>query len=186
MLKSIQKKKLSHFFNVLDYKKNGHLREDDFTGIGENTCFYLSIPHSSKDYDNIIERSKDLYKQLIKGLNKTYGDTITMDEWLNYFDHEIIAVRNVSLLQEYVQITVKYIFDLYDQNHDNLLSVEEYADMFSIYGIDITYSAKSFLQLDKNHDYGISKQELTNAVKEFFVSPNPEAGGNWIFGNWEV
>jgi len=186
MLKPIQEKKLTHFYNILDYNKNGILQQDDFTGIGENICLNLSIQPSNKEYDYLINKSEGLYKQLINDLGRSYGDAINMYDWLAYFDKEVITAKNASLLRDYVQITVQYVFDLYDQNNDGLLSIEEYADMFTIYGIDITYSAKSFTRLDRNHDDGISKAELSNAVKEFFISENPKEGGNWIFGNWET
>ena len=185
MLKPVQEKKLSHFFDILDHTKNGKLEEDDFIGIGKDICINLSIDPLSKEYDYIINKSKVLYEQLINDLGRTYGDAIELNDWLTYFDREIITARNVSLLKNYISLTVKYVFDMYDQNGDGLLSIDEFTDMFTTYGIDIKYSAKSFIRLDRNHDEVISKMELVNAVKEFFVSSDPKANGNWIFGNWE-
>jgi Ca2+-binding EF-hand superfamily protein len=185
MLKPVQHKKLTHFFNILDNNKNGKLQEDDFIGIGENICINLSIRPTSPDHEYLIKKSKGLYLQLISDLNLKPGDPILVEQWLKYFDEEVITARNVTLLKNYIQMTVKYVFDLYDQNHDGLITVEEFTDMFTIYGIDVKYSARSFIRLDENKDEVISKEELVNAVKDFFVSSDPEKNGNWIFGNWE-
>ncbi len=185
MLKPIQEKKLTHFFNILDNNKNGRLQQDDFEGIGENICINLSITHGSDDHKYIMERSQELYNYLINDLHKQPGEPILLEDWLTYFDMEIISARNVELLKKLIQITVRYVFDLYDQNKDGLIEIEEYTDMFTIYGIDVKYSAKSFVMLDSNHDEVISKKELIQAVKDFFVSSKPDTPGNWIFGNWE-
>ncbi len=185
MLKPAQEKKLTHYFNILDHNKNGELQEDDFVGIGEDICINLNVSPNSEEYSSIVNRSRGLYFRLLKDIGKKAGESIILNDWLTWFDREIITAKNVELLKTYILMTVKYVFDLYDQNDDGLLTIEEYADMFTIYGIDIKFSAKSFTRLDRNHDEVISKDELLNAVKEFFVSSDPEAGGNWIFGNWE-
>ncbi len=185
MLKPVQEKKLTHFFNILDHNKNGKLEENDFEGIGVNICINLAISPNAKEYDYLVTKSKDLYYQLIKDLGKQSGESIVLEEWLNYFDEEIISAKNVTLLKNYIQITVRYVFDLYDQDHDGLITVEEFVDMFTIYGLDSKYTAKSFIRLDANHDEVISKSELIQAVKDFFVSSDPEADGNWIFGKWD-
>lgn len=184
MLKPVQEKKLTHFFNILDNNKNGQLQQDDFEGIGENICINLAIENGTEKHQYIMKRSQELYNYLIEDLHKESGDPITLQDWLTYFDQEIITARNVELLKKLIQITVRYVFDLYDQNKDGLIEIEEYADMFTIYNIDVKYSAKSFVKLDSNHDEVISKNELVKAVKDFFVSSKEDTPGNWIFGNW--
>ncbi len=184
MLKPVQEKKLTHFFNILDNNKNGRLQQDDFEGIGENININLAIPQGTDDYNYVMEKSQELYRYLIDGLGKQPGDAIELNDWLTYFDQEIISAKNVELLKKLIQITVKHVFDLYDQNKDGMIELDEYLDMFTIYRIDVKYSAKSFTLLDKNQDEVISKKELVEAVKDFFVSSKEDTPGNWIFGNW--
>jgi len=75
--------------------------------------------------------------------------------------------------------------DLFDDNHDGYISTDEYVDMFVVYGIDIKYSAKSFIKLDINRDDRLSRNELLHAFETFLLSNEPNQPGNWIFGNWE-
>lgn len=183
-MKEIRKQKLTHYFKILDHNKNGVLQEDDFIGIGENVCINLGISLSSNEYHHFVERSKEMFGIFLKGLNKSSTDSITLDEWLTYFDEQVFKAKNVDLIKRYIALTVKYVFDLYDQNDDGLITVDEFVDMWTIYGIQVKYSAKSFNKLDFNHDGVISKNELVVAVKDFFISDDPEARGNWIFGDY--
>ena len=185
MANLILRKKLVHFFNILDNNKNGSLNIDDFTQIGKNVCLNLSIKTSDNRYKQLISQSEELYRVFVKDLGKSVGDEISISDWLTYFENEVYSSRNLEMIKRLIQVTVKYVFELYDQNEDGQLNIEEYVDMFTIYGIDQRFSPKSFMKLDRNNDEVISKPELVNAVKEYFISTDPAARGNWIFGNWE-
>ncbi len=185
MLTKVQYQKLSHFFNVLDHNRNGMLQEDDFVGVAENLCTDIGVSLGSKEYYRHLAISKKLFSIFLENVS-VEGDTITKEDWINYFENKVLGANDFHILNFYIKLTTKYIFDLFDQNLDGRISIDEYLDMFTIYRIDVKYSAKSFLRLDANRDEFISKQELVNAVFDFFVSDDPEADGNWIFGNWET
>ncbi len=185
MLTKIQVDKLTHFFNILDHNGNGVLQEDDFKGVGENICITSDIEYGSDQYYKVIYKSKKLFLQFLKDLGKDNHE-ITLQDWITFFDEGVISNKDLGKLKFYIKLTVKYIFDLFDQNGDGRISIDEYLDMFTSYRIDVKFSAKSFLRLDTNRDEFISKEELLNAVFEFFISDDPDADGNWIFGNWNT
>jgi Ca2+-binding EF-hand superfamily protein len=184
MLTQLQSQKLRHFFNILDYNKNGVLQQEDFDRLGINLCDNLEIEKGTEEYEKVIQKSRRLFFQLLKDLNKTSGADISSSEWIRLFDR-IIDQQDMEKLKYYIKLTTIYIFDLFDQDKNGILSLDEFVDMFTIYHIDVSFSAKSFLKLDTNHDDCISKVELFNAVTDFFISDDPDASGNWIFGNWD-
>lgn len=185
MLTQLQSQKLRHFFNILDYNKNHVLQKQDFDRVGVNLCLTLGIEEGTDDFNKVIQKSRRLYFQLLKDLDKPDNSDITIDEWIVLFD-QIIGEQDMEKLKYYIKLTTIYIFELFDQDKNGILSLDEYVDMFTIYHIDVKYNAKSFLKLDTNNDDCISKVELFNAVTDFFISDDPDAGGNWIFGNWEA
>ena len=185
MLTSLQSQKLRHFFNILDQGKNGVLQKNDFDRVGVDLCMSLGISEGSEDYNNVILRSRRLYFQVLKDLEKSPNADISMEEWIQLFD-QIIDQQDMEKLKYYIKLTTIYIFDLFDMDKNGIISLDEYVDMFTIYHIDVKYSAKSFLRLDTNNDDCISKVELFNAVTDFFISDDQEAAGNWIFGNWNT
>lgn len=185
MLTQLQSQKLRHFYNILDYNKNGVLQVEDFDRVGINLCLSLDIKEETDEYTKVIQKSRRLFYQVLKDLNKTASAEITIDEWIKLFD-QIIGQQDMEKLKYYIKLTTIYIFDLFDMDKNGIISLDEYVDMFTLYHIDVKYSAKSFLNLDTNHDDCISKVELFNAVTDFFISDDPDAAGNWIFGNWNT
>jgi hypothetical protein len=73
---------------------------------------------------------------------------------------------------------------MFDQNDDKYITKAEYKDMFRVYGIDMKYLDMGFNKLDFNGDGQISKTELVQGFSDFFLSSDPDAPGNWIFGDW--
>ena len=76
------------------------------------------------------------------------------------------------------------MFSLFDQDEDGYIDKKEYLDMFKAYGLYSANAMRAFDLLDLNSDEKISKQELIKAFSDFFLSSDPEAPGNWIFGDW--
>lgn len=185
MLSEIQRKKLIHYFNILDHNHNGILQEEDFTGVAENTCLILGIGLESEEHLMLKKRAQRIFQRFLQDINETKNNTIAKEEWLVYFEEKVFQGENFNTLRDYITFTTKFIFDLFDQDKDGYISLDEYIDMFTIYNIDVKYSAKSFLRLDSNGDEQLSKVELYNAVTDFFISTDGEADGNWIFGNWD-
>ena len=73
---------------------------------------------------------------------------------------------------------------MFDENNDGYLSLKEYLDIFMSFRLEVRYSAKAFTKLDKNRDDQISREELGDAVREFFRGDDENANENWLFGSW--
>ena len=64
MLTPLQIKKLSHFFNVLDFDKNGSIEEDDFEAIGENLAIIRDIDMDTPEYEVVMGMTKGIWDKL--------------------------------------------------------------------------------------------------------------------------
>lgn len=185
MLSEFQKNKLLHFFDLLDSHKNGYLQIDDFSEITERLRMGIGYEAGGKKHAFLAERSAKVFHTLLNAIQHTDPQSITRNEWLAFLGKEIIAKNNPDVLEEFSSFIIGFIFDLFDENHDGYISAEEYADMFVVYGIDIKYSAKAFMNLDLNKDDRLSRRELLHAFEVFLTSDDPKQPGNWIFGNWQ-
>lgn len=185
MISDFQKRKLTHFFYLLDVNKNDYLQLEDFSIISDNLIFNLDYEEGSKEHKFIADKSVAMFYRFSADISGT-GKNITLKEWLDFFDQKIIAQRDKELLEEYVELIIGFLFDLFDANHDGYISIEEYTDIFMAYGIDIKYAAKAFVNLDINQDDRLSKSEILYAVETFLISNDPNERGNWIFGNWDI
>mgnify|MGYP006274069733 CR=1 FL=1 len=182
MLSDIQEKKLRHFFDVMDDNDNRVLQPDDFTSVASKISDILGHPKHSTHRLQLQVRSYRLFIQLLTDIGKEETN-ITLDEWLELFDR--ILHGKATFIKSYVYRTASYIFSMFDQNNDRYITKDEYQDMFKVYDIDMKYLDMGFRKLDFNDDGQISKTELISGFSDFFLSSDPEAPGNWIFGDYQ-
>jgi Ca2+-binding EF-hand superfamily protein len=184
MLSTLQTEKLTHFFNVLDHDSNGVLQIQDFENVGQNVCSTLCLRVDTPEYNAIIDKCRSMFHNLITTVAHDNQDFISTNSWLTYFDLEVIAANNMQTLNDFIDLTINNLFEIYDQNGDGEICLDEYIDMFTVYGINASETAKSFIKLDADGNDTISKEELQQAMRDFFVSDDPSAKGNWVFGMW--
>ncbi|REE02109.1 EF-hand domain-containing protein [Marinoscillum furvescens] len=185
MITEVQRKKLAHFFELLDSHKNGFLHVDDFSEIAERIRMGIGYEAGGEKHKFLAEKSTRFFHAFLNAIPHNGNQVITKEEWVNFVEEEIISKGNEEVLEEFKEFIIGFLFDLFDENHDGYISTDEFVDMFVVYGIDIKYSAKSFLKLDLNKDDKLSRNELLHAFEVFLLSDDPSQPGNWIFGNWE-
>jgi hypothetical protein len=71
---------------------------------------------------------------------------------------------------------------LWDRDHDGRLSIVEYVALNGCYGISEEAAHEAFRHLDPAGTGLLNTEEVTKRVREFFLSDDPEAPGNWIIG----
>ena len=184
MISEFQRKKLVYFFGLYDLNKNGYLQLEDFTDIAEKLCEKLEYKEGSKHHEFLVRKTVALFYRLLTDIPHAEESKIYIDGWLKFFDKEIISKGREENLEEYIELIIGYLFDLFDENHDGYISLDEYKQVFEIYGIDLSYVDKAFENLDLNKDERLSRYELIRSVETFLISDDPEDRGNWIFGNW--
>lgn len=184
MMTPLQKQKVSHYFNVLDFDKNGVLERDDFINIGENLCVLWGFREGTEEYNACIQRCEGTWQDFCDFMEKPYDSTASLAEWLEFAD-KVIVNGDEELYERHINKLAKEIIGFFDTNQDGYISLNEYVDLFMAYRIEIRYSAKAFTKLDLDHDDYISADELLSAIREFFRSDDENAKGNWLFGFWE-
>ncbi len=184
MLTDLQRKKLTHYFNVLDVDSNGTIEQKDFVNIGENLCVLWSFKEGTEEFDACVNRCTKTWISFREFMGKPQDGHAALEEWLEFADHIIVNGRE-ELYEKHVNKIAQEIFDFFDTDKDGFISLDEYIDLFMAYKIDIKFSARSFTKLDRNQDDFISRAELLQGIREFFRSDDENAPGNWLFGFWE-
>lgn len=183
MLSALQTEKITHYFqSVLDQDRNGVLEENDFREIGESLCILWRYKPGTKQYDRVMNQCISNWR-MFENYFKQERAVADLEHFLKFFD-EILSPEGRPMYERFVVEMVKDAFDSFDINKDGVISINEYVDMFMCYHIKIKYSAKAFLKLDRNGDDHITKEELLEAVNEFFMSNDEKSPGNWLFGFW--
>ena len=177
-MNEVQRKKITHFFHVLDRDRNELLQPDDFQLLGETISNIVGHPSEAVERLDLKLRAHKLFIQILKDINKRKAE-ITLEEWLIFFDEVVLTRPN-----DYINQSSTYLFSLFDQDGDGFIDEREYLDMFKAYGLYTSTAKKAFDLLDLNGDGTISGGELVKAFEDFFTSEDDKAPGNWIFGDW--
>lgn len=186
MISPVRKQKIEHFFNVLDTNRNQILQPDDFKSVAVNICTLAGIDKFDKRFDNTIVQSYRIFIQVLTDLEKHVELEISKDEWVLFFERNLLSDFDAAPpIEQYITRVVYYIFNLFDINQDAVISLDEFVNMFKVYSINAEFSEHAFKQLDLNGDGVLSREELVHAVKEYFLSDEENARGNWIFGPWK-
>lgn len=183
MLSEIQKRKIHHFFNVLDIDHNGYLQPVDFVNVGKRIVEKVGIAPESRGSKLILIKSHRLFVQLLTDADNPEL-SLTLWDWIEFFKDQLFEGGNNGILEYYIHRTSRHIFDLFDINRDNLISTEEYANMLTIYQIPQEHAKQSFEELDANGDGFISADEMVNGLRNFFKSNDVNAPGSLLFGDW--
>ena len=183
MLSELQQEQIAHYFNVvLDQDRNGILEEKDFVDIGESLCILWRFEPSTEEYDRVMNQCRASWKMFENYFSKQEG-AADVNQFLK-FSEKMLTEESDEMYQKFVVRVVSDVFDSFDLNEDGVISINEYVEMFMCYNIPVKYSAKAFLKLDRNGDNQVSKEELLQAVDEFFKSDDESSPGNWLFGFW--
>lgn len=178
---TLQKSKLEYFFSILDTSGNEVLQPDDFLNVADKISDKLRYGEKSKARLKLRLKSYRLFIQILADIGKE-EESISIDEWLNFFD--FFNFKQPDYINRYMIRISNYIFSLFDNNFDLHINRQEYKEMFEAYNINLEDASIGFDKLDENEDQFISKKELVQGCYDFFLSSDPNARGNWIFGNW--
>jgi len=183
MLTELQKQKLTYYFQAFDLDKNGVLEESDFDRIVDGYAEAYNITKDSATYQEISSTfAKGRWNFLVKNVDTNTDKKVTLDEWLSYHDKLLNDSKSDFV---WMKITSGLFYAL-DTDKDGGITLEEYKTMYKIYGFgNESLAAEIFAKLDVDGDGKISKNDVMNLVADFYLSDNPEAPGNYFFGNYK-
>jgi Ca2+-binding EF-hand superfamily protein len=184
MLTPFQHQKLTYLFNLLDINNNGILQLNDFAELAESVRAMLQYEEGKHHHQEIVRKSVKLFHKLLRDIPYSENQSIGIQDWLSFFDEEIVNAKDLDVIDEYVELFLVFIFGLFDENKDGYISIDEYQEIFNLFGIDKGFSKEAFMKIDRNGDNRLSKYELAPAMEIFFTSSNETEIGNWIFGDW--
>ena len=111
MLTEIQEKKLTHYFNVLDFDNNQLIEKDDFISIGENLCILWGYKQGTPEYGEYISKCEHLWVSFREFINQEIEESANLKEWLEFADKGIVNGSD-DLYDKHVNQFVKDTFDV--------------------------------------------------------------------------
>lgn len=179
MLTTLQTRKLTRGFNLFDLDRNGVMDRQDCELVIKATTQAMGYAPDSPEYTAYHDEYMAGWDALV-ALGDSDGDQkLTLAENLAAYDKLMAQPEQFNAL---ILGFVKTAIALWDSNQDGKVSEEEYKNYLLTVHVTETEAADAFRRLDLNGDGYLTQEELFANLQDYFLSDNPDAPGNWVFG----
>jgi len=181
MLTDLQSRKLTHLFEVMDSNGDGQLEWSDFERIADKIAGTKGLEPGSAGYDALMGQYRYGWQQaepFVEG-----DDGMSVDAYLASYDR-ILATPGVY--DTLVRPSAEMIFDIFDMDGDEKVTVDEWREFFRCHSIEPSEADRCFEKYDLNEDGYVSRSELVDLVGQFYLSSDPDAPGNYLFGSYSA
>ncbi|PSQ97360.1 MAG: hypothetical protein BRD55_03550 [Bacteroidetes bacterium SW_9_63_38] len=179
MLSDLQEQKATHYFNLIDEDGNGIVEVSDFALRAQRLAETRGVAEEERK-----EALRDLVMRWwdhISTVADFDGDArITLPEWKAYWRSIQRGVEKDDNTLHTLQRAARGTLRAVDRTGDGRVTADEYADWLSAWGAH--ESDEAFRQLDRGSKGYLTEQDLIVAVQEFYLSDDPAAPGNALYG----
>ncbi len=176
MLTDLQKRKLAVLFHANDANRDGFLEQEDFERIADLYAQPRGWQPGSPGYDSLHATFLGIWQGLRESAHPARADRVTLDEMLASFDR--LFESGSDVVAQWSDLVCSTL----DADGDGKLGVAEYRQLLATASLDAHVADQTFPRLDLNSDGYITKEELNQLFDEFFLSDDPNAPGNWLWG----
>jgi Ca2+-binding EF-hand superfamily protein len=178
MSDAVKDQKFIALFDWFDQGKDGYLTHEDFQRMAE-----LFVALAREEDQANATAMRDAFQRWWE-LLVTHGDTdadgrLTQPEFVRVMKSHIISPEN---FESAVLAIADALMATLDTNKDGVLESQEYVQMYRALGIPPEHSSDAFRRLDRDGDGTISHEEFRTAIREFYLSDDENASGNWLIG----
>lgn len=180
MISDVRRAKFTHYFHAMDATGDGLIREDDYLAAADRVISVLEMDPAAE----LAQRLKAGYVRNWEAIAMADADgdhAVTVDEWVDLF------YRLATDEAQFESIVVErghVIMQLFDRDHDSRISLDDWRLFFRTVGVPQTDYQTAFEKLDRSGNGYLTFDEITAAGREFFGSDDPEARGNWLYGDY--
>ncbi len=182
MLTELQRRKLIKLFSMYDACNMGVLKISDFERVADNLAELRGWRTGSADYetlrDKYVYRWMHMRSQIKAKVNRQLDSSITLDEWLSY--HQMLMDEGDA--QQELNSLSSLVLEVVDVDQSGHLDRQEWKNLFKVFNIPVVYAEETFDRIDQNHDGTLTKDEMLPLLQEFYLSDDPSAAGNQMFG----
>lgn len=182
MIGDLQRRKASYYFDLIDEDDNGFIEARDFELRADRMAKARNVTDED-ERAKLQDRVMTWWEHLCVIADFDDDDRVTREEWETYWESIEAGVnqegegseRTLQSLVQAARGTFRAI-----NTSDGPISEEEYADWLTAWGVEESGSA--FQRLDRNGRGNLTEEDVVEAVKEFYLSNDPEAPGNTLYG----
>ena len=174
-------RKIDVCFGHCDQNGDGVLESADALALAARIIAYLDEPFGSAKAQALLVAFETSWSHLSQAMDTNSDGVVTKDEFragmLNAF------ASNSDSYDKGLKPLAEALLAICDKNGDGTVSLEEFAKFQKAFGTTPENSKLAFEKIDQDGDGTLTVDELLVAWKEYYTSGDPNAGGNWLFGD---
>lgn len=183
-LSEFQKEKvLKVFNNFYDVNGDGVVDWQDFECDIQKLTELLKWTDGCPAKTKAIAALTMIWNDLRTYADKNKDDVITQEEWLKMWDSilEKSKTGDKSQMPKWLTEYVEFMFSINDGNGDDVIDIDEYTQVFKMYGVTEDNCKKAFNKITNNDTIKLTLEEYARLWQEYFLSDDKAARGNNLF-----
>ncbi|MFI0451547.1 EF-hand domain-containing protein [Actinomadura sp. 6N118] len=179
MTTDLLSRKIGRHFDRIDVNGDGRIDQGDFALIVSLMREEFPEPSAEPKLNALNTAYQGLWERIRRDMDIDSDGTVSREEYVKYLQSD-----RKSSYRAAIQPVAKAIIDLADIDGDGMLDDRELAKVHRALNMDAKDHQAAMAKLDLDGDGRVSEAELVQALEEFFTSEDPEAGGNFLFGEF--
>ena len=166
-------------FAVIDVDGNGVWERADYEQLTRRLCGAYGLAADSAPARALAAGQRALFDALLARMDANGDQQITPEEFTGSIGQTPADQRGFDAA---VKAAATGLIRVADQDGNALLDVGEYVRLAGAYGADRAQAVRAFARLDLDRNGMLDTAELTQAISQFFTSPDTSVPGNLAFG----
>jgi tellurite resistance protein TerC len=166
-------------FAVLDTDCDGAWQLADYEQQAGTLCAACGHAPGSPPGQAVAAGQRTLFSALLAYMDADGDQQITPDEFAAAVGRPI---QDRSRFDAAVTAVARSLIQAADHDRRGVLDPAGYARLAAAYGASAREATRAFARLDLDRNGVVDAAELTQAITQFFTSPDPSAPGNLAFG----
>jgi Ca2+-binding EF-hand superfamily protein len=186
MLGHLQRQKSHHYFDLIDHDGDGYIEANDFEVQADRLADERAL--SGEDRDALRDQMQGWWHQLCATADVNDDDRISRSEWEDFWNAIQASIEEgtdseTDQMIESLEQSGRVTFQTIDASGSGEITEAEYADWLTAWGA--AGSDEAFATLDRDDSGTLSEEDLIEATKEFYLSDDPDAPGNLLYGTMQ-
>jgi hypothetical protein len=183
MIGDLQRLKASHYFALIDESGDGLVEAEDFELRAERLADAQNVTDPD-ERAQLRQRVMSWWEHLCALADIDDDDRVTREEWQTYWEALQASVNQGGETGERtlqsLERAARGTFQAMNKTGSSHVTESEYEEWLAAWGVDESKAA--FDRLDRDDSGGLTEENLVEAVKEFYLSNDPQAPGNVLYG----
>lgn len=182
MLGDLQRRKAAYYFDLIDEDDNGVIEPADFEMRADRLAESFGVERS-EEREELRRRVMQWWEHLSMLADANDDGRITRAEWRKYWERFKVAVSlgGTARTLDNLEKAARQTFRAIDRAGTGEISQREFSNWLGAWGVEGHEAV--FQRLDRSDTGALTEEDLTEATKEFYLSNDPAAPGNVLYGH---